>query len=197
MEDKSETRLCKHKDSSCIIHAIKGFIRGLIIGYGLRAAIGLVGALLMRRLYRNPKKLFQVSFLNKEPVDFALFLGFYNLGFKATNCLLRNIRKKEDGINSAVAGAVAGMSMMFWKSSEIALYISARAAESIFNALVQRGYVKSWYHGDSLLFALSTAFMFYAFIWEPENLRSSYYKFLMRVSNGRDVIRDRQIVFRK
>ncbi len=78
--------------------------------------------------------------MTREPVDFALFLGFYNFGFKSTNCLLRHLRQKEDGINSLIAGAVAGMSMMFWKSSEIALYIGARAAESVFNALVQRGY---------------------------------------------------------
>jgi hypothetical protein len=86
------------------------------------------------------------------------------VGFKGTNCLLRNIRQKEDGLNSAIAGAVAGLSMLFWKSNEVALYLAARAGESIFNALVQRGYVKSWYHGDSMLFAVSTAFMFYAFV---------------------------------
>jgi hypothetical protein len=77
--------------------------------------------------------------------------------------------------------------MMFWKSTEVALYLSARAAESLFNALVARGYLKSYYYGDSFLFALSTAFMFYAFVWEPHNMRPSYYSFLMRVSNGRDI----------
>ena len=132
----------------------------------------------------------------------SLFVGLYTFGFKgnlyfpffskcqATNCLLRAIRKKEDGLNSLVAGAVAGSSMLFWESTEIALYLSARAAESVFNGLVSRGYLKSHYYGDSFLFALSTSFMFYAFVWEPENLRPSYHKFLMRVSKGRDIVRE-------
>ena len=86
-------------------------------------------------------------FTSKDSLDMGLFLGLYNLGFKGTNCLLRNVRGKEDAFNSIVAGAVAGSSMMFWKSTEIALYLFARALESIFSALVSRGYVKPVPHG--------------------------------------------------
>lgn len=164
-EEKNPITLCRHKESSCIQHSVKGLLRGLIIGYGIRSIIALITALFIKRLYRNPKKLIQTTFLQRETFDFSLFLGFYNLGFKGTNCFLRYIRQKEDGLNSFIAGSVAGISMIFWKSNEIALYVAARAAESLFNAMVQRGYVKSWYHGDSMLFALSTAFMFHAFVW--------------------------------
>ena len=120
----------------------------------------------------------------------ALFGGFYNLGYLATNGILRAIRGKEDGFNSFVAGGVAGTAMMFWKSTEIALYLFARALESIFQALVSRGVVKALPYGDSLLFSLSTMFMFYSFVWEPDTVRPSYYKFLLKVSNNRDVQRD-------
>jgi hypothetical protein len=87
-------------------------------------------------------------------------------------------------------------------SSEVALYLLARALESVFNGLVARGYLKSYYHGDSILFALATSIMFYAFVWydlfqlettnykrEPKNLRPSYNRFLMKMSNGRDIDR--------
>jgi hypothetical protein len=52
-ETTSEKKLCKHHDSSCIIHSLKGLLRGLVIGYGIRSAIGFLTALIMRRLYKK------------------------------------------------------------------------------------------------------------------------------------------------
>eukprot|EP01133_Synstelium_polycarpum_P014078 gene14078-16594_t len=117
-----------------------------------------------------------------DPIGFGLFLGFYTGGYKAINCLLRAIRKKEDGYNSFIAGFLSGGAMMFSKSTEMALYLFSRALESVFNAAHKRGYVKSWKHGDSALFCFCTTMMFYAFVWEPSTVRPSYLKFLSRVA---------------
>jgi len=187
-------RLCKHpnhSEFSCLIHALKGFVRGFALGYSIRGAIALVTALVIKRLYRNPKKLIQSTLLHNDTIRSGLFLGTYTGTLKGVNCLLRYVRKREDGWNAIIAGSVAGLSMFISKSNEIALYLFARALESIFNALHKRGIVPSFKHGDSVLFAICTSIMFYAFAWEQEALRPSYRKFLFNASGGRDYDREK------
>ncbi|KAK5582356.1 hypothetical protein RB653_003939 [Dictyostelium firmibasis] len=179
--------ICKHRDH-CVISTLKTLIRGFAIGYGLRAGIALLTGLVLRKLYRNPRKLINQSILHKDPIGFGLFLGFYTGGFKGINCLLRAIRGKEDGLNSIIAGFIAGSSMMFSKSTEMALYLFARALESLFNAAVKRGYLKSYKHGDSVLFCLCTTILFHGFVWEPTAVRPSYMKFISKVAGkNRDI----------
>ncbi|EFA81009.1 hypothetical protein PPL_05844 [Heterostelium album PN500] len=181
MISTEDTRLCKHR-GSCIQSCLKVWARGLLIGYGMRASLALLSGLVMRRLYKNPRKLINQSLLHKDPIGFGLFLAFYTGGFKAINCLLRAIRGKEDGWNSLIAGFFSGAAMMFSKSTEMALYLFARALESVFNAAHKRGLIKSWKHGDSALFCFCTTVMFYAFVWEPKTVRPSYLKFLSKVA---------------
>eukprot|EP01132_Coremiostelium_polycephalum_P010358 gene10358-12721_t len=173
--------LCKHK-GPCIMNALTSWARSFVIGYGLRASLAFVTGLLMRRLYRNPKKLINQSFLHKDPIGFGLFLGFYTGGYKAIGCLLRLIRKKDDGINSAIAGFLSGSAMMFSKSTELALYLLAASFETIFNAICKRGYLRPWKHGDTALFSICTMILFYAFVWEPKTVRPSYLGFLSKVA---------------
>jgi len=173
---------------SCSRNAIKGLIWGFVIGYGTRAIFGLITTLALKRVF-TANKILKSTLLSKKSLNLGLFLGSYNLLFKGSNCLLRFFRQKEDGFNSAIAGAIAGSSMLFWNSSELALYLTARAAECVFNLLVERGYLKSWYYGDSFLFAICTAFMFHAFMFEPKNLRPSYYNLLLKIVDGREMDR--------
>ncbi|GAM21327.1 hypothetical protein SAMD00019534_045020 [Acytostelium subglobosum LB1] len=151
----------------------------------MRAALALLTGIFVRRLYRNPRKLINQSLLHKSPIGFGLFVAFYTGGYKALLCMLRAIRGKEDGFNSAIAGFFAGASMMFSKSTEMSLYLFARALESLFNAAHKRGYVKSWKHGDAALFCFSTTVMFYAMVWEPNTVRQSYLKFLFKVTGDK------------
>jgi len=185
---ESGPQLCQHSDPSCIFNALRGLARGFGVGYGLRSLLGLITTILVKRNIK-PRKLFKASFGSRNAMDFGVFLGLYNSLYKATNCLLRHFRQKDDGWNAAIAGAVAGTSMYFWKSSELALYMTARAMECVFNALVDRGYVKSWYWGDTLLFAVCCAFLYHAFMFEYLNLRPSYHSFVLKIVNGRELDR--------
>ncbi len=80
-QSSSELHLCKHRDKSCVLHALKGLLRGLIIGYGLRAVIGLIGALLMRKLYR--KYILDITMYFR--VNCVNFHGKYNKFLLITN----------------------------------------------------------------------------------------------------------------
>jgi len=174
---------CRHH--SCVAHIADGSLRGFALGYGLRGALAFVSALLFRRLYRRPKQLLKASFLSKNVINFGLFLGSYNFVLRTVDCILRRFRSPADGLNAFVAGALAGASAAFSPSSEIALYLFARALESLFNSGVRRGVLRSWRYGDAALFALSCGFMFYAWIWEPRTLRPSYVGWVGKVGRGR------------
>ncbi|KYQ91291.1 hypothetical protein DLAC_08230 [Tieghemostelium lacteum] len=176
-------KICKHR-GNCFLSALKIMLRNFGIGYGLRASIALLSGIFMRKLYKQPRKLINQSILHKDIIGFGLFLGCYTGGYRMLNCLLRNLRGKDDGLNSMIAGFFSGSAMMFSKSTEMALYLFARALESIFNAAHKRGYVKSYKHGDTLLFCLCTTIMFYAFVWEPKTIRPSYLKFLSKVAGS-------------
>lgn len=47
-------------------------------------------------------------------------------------CLLRTLRKTEDKANSLIAGAFGGLSVVFFSSSELAMYFVGKALETLF-----------------------------------------------------------------
>jgi len=188
-EGSGHVTLCHHR-GDCVTHAGRGFVRGFGIGFGMRGMLSLIPGLLFRKGYLRPGKLLKGSLLSKGTLGFAMFLGSYIGGFKALLCLLRKLRNKDDPLNAAIAGGLAGTSLLFADSSEVvtwALYLLLRAAETIFYALVRRGKIKPIPHGDSLLFSLSTAIIFAAYINTPLTVRPSYRKFLRNMNGGHEL----------
>jgi len=64
------------------------------------------------------------------------------------------------------------------------MYIASKAAESLFYYAVEKNVVRPRKHGEVLLFAFSTAALFYASAYEPHNLRQSYFSWLMKCTQG-------------
>lgn len=67
----------------------------------------------------------------------------------------------------------------------VALYLCVRALQSIYNAFKSRGWWhfwgSDWEHGDTLLFALATAQVMYAYVMRPETLPASYNRFIINM----------------
>jgi hypothetical protein len=53
-------------------------------------------------------------------------------GTRFLTCLLRTLRKTEDKANSLIAGAFGGLSVVFFSSTELAMYFVGKALESLF-----------------------------------------------------------------
>lgn len=84
------------------------------------------------------------------------------------------------------AGAIASCALFFQPKASrknIILYLFVRALQCWYNDSKSRGWFhfwgSSWKYGDSLLFALSSAQVMYAYIMRPETLPPSYYKFIV------------------
>jgi len=140
------------------------------------------------------------SLFSKAALRFGLFLSTYIGGFKGVQCLLRHVRNKDDGLNAAIAGGLAGSSFLILADSKInadpngtsellpyAVYLLLRALESCWNRLETSGYVKSIPNFYAFLFAISTGTMFWAYSAEPESLRPSYRRFVYNMSGGREI----------
>ena len=64
-----------------------------------------------------------------------------------------------------------------------ALYISVRAIQSLYNAAKARGWWhfwgSHWEHGDTLLFAITSAQVMYAYVMRPDTLPPAYNNFIV------------------
>jgi len=160
-------------------------IRAFLVGYGIRSGLQILSVLATKRkLLKTPLK-FLLTCFGKTSVDFGLFLLWLVGVYKGSKIFLRQVRKTDDKYNTLVAGALSGIGILFSKSTEMVMYVASKAAEALYNAGISRGYYKAWYYGDIALFSISCAFLFYFTFIEPEVLRPSYDRFLVKFSKGK------------
>jgi len=169
-----------------LIESLQGLGRGFAIGYAVRCALSFFSAVFGRKLYRKPRKLVEASFLHKDTIGFALFLALYCGGFRCINGLLHHYRQKDDGLNAAISGAISGISILFFRSNEIAMYALVRAMEVVYYTLHNKGILPSYKHGDSVIFALSTAVVGYCLFLEPYAIKPAYQRFLAKATGQLD-----------
>jgi len=110
--NQRKTKLCQHHDS-CPIHVAKAFVKSFQIGFVIRNALTFIGCLLkFKKINAKGWIFFIFEFVNWASIRFGLFLGSYSAISKATLCLLRKITKNDNGINSFLAGAIAGFASL-------------------------------------------------------------------------------------
>eukprot|EP00300_Choanocystis_sp_HF-7_P027210 c32287_g1_i1.p1 GENE.c32287_g1_i1~~c32287_g1_i1.p1 ORF type:complete len:490 (+),score=93.63 c32287_g1_i1:35-1471(+) len=122
-----------------------------------------------------------------DAVRFGLFIGGLTGGFKLIRGLINRWRGRDDEYSTILAGMIASLSFFFVDKSRrrmIALYTFARCAQGLYNASKARGqfhfWGSHWEHGDTLLFALSSACIMYAYAMRPEALPQSFFKFIVQ-----------------
>lgn len=80
---------------------------------------------------------------------------------------------------------LAGLSMMFYKSSTIALYLASKMSEIVYKQEVSAGVLPSVPYAEILTYTFSTAFLFHACTWEVHSVRPSYWRYLNVVTGKR------------
>jgi len=179
----TRTPHCKH-NFSCFENIVRGWWKSFLYGYGIKSAISLLGLMISRKIFKDPSKI--LSLFNIDSIRFGAFLGSFSAVYKFVLCILRRIRNTDDGTNSLIAGALAGLSLAFESSSRRetwALYSFVRSLECLFNYLVEQGYIKKIKYGEVLLFAFCASFLMTCHAYEPEVLDKGYSKFLTRFAS--------------
>ncbi|XP_029458143.1 transmembrane protein 135 isoform X2 [Rhinatrema bivittatum] len=175
-------RCCKHYEDNCISYCIKGFIRMFSVGYLIQCCLRIPSA--FRHLFTKPSRLLSL-FYNKENFQLGAFLGSFVSIYKGTSCLLRWIRNLDDELHAIIAGSLAGVSMMFYKSTTISMYLASKLVETMYFKGIEAGKFPYFPHADSIIYTVSTAICFQAAVMEVQTLRPSYWKFLLRLTKGR------------
>ncbi|XP_063807452.1 transmembrane protein 135 isoform X2 [Pseudophryne corroboree] len=175
-------RCCKHYGDNCISYCIKGFIRMFSVGYLIQCCLRVPST--FRHLFTKPSRLLSL-FYNKENFQLGAFLGSFVSIYKGTSCFLRWVRNLDDELHALVAGFLAGISMMFYKSTTISMYLASKLVETMYFKGIEAGRCPYFPHADSVIYAVSTAVCFHAAVLEVHNLRPSYWKFLLRLTKGR------------
>lgn len=164
-------------------HSALGFVRGALIGLILK------GGLVAASLVSKPYKIRKATFWRREGkliLKMAAFMSFLSGGSRALVALLKQIRGVDDPLNSAVAGLLAGTSAIFSgvANIEISMYLAAKAANGLVQLALRKAEIPTPALGSAFMYALATAIIFYQTAFEPHNLRPSYWKFLLRVTNN-------------
>ena len=152
--------LCTHR-YNCAIYTLVGFLQRFLTGYALQAAFKCLGSI--GGIIRKPRLLLKIllSPVNKE---FGLFLGSYTLIFRAVSCLLKRLTNKNSALHGLVSGFFAGWSMLFYKSSSIALYLNFKLIEILYFIGVKNKTLPLFKWFDVVLYTISTAFMLWVVI---------------------------------
>lgn len=171
--------VCKHQ-YHCLIHILSGFAKRFSVGVIIQLILHLTKSPF--QYFKHPLSYFRS--LNRSTLSLGLFFGFYSGIYRLISCLLRNILKYDRPEHGLVAGYFAGFSMLFFKSSTIAMYMMAKLIESIYFRLAHNKKLPLLPWFDSVLYALSTALVFHSAVIEPQVIRPAYYKFLLRLTGN-------------
>ncbi|KAF7665259.1 hypothetical protein LDENG_00142150 [Lucifuga dentata] len=184
-------RCCKHYEDSCISYCVKGFVRMFSVGYLIQCCLKVPSA--FRHMFSKPSRLPSL-FYNKENFQLGVFLGSFVSIYKGTSCFLRWLRNLDDELHALIAGFLAGVSMFFYKSTSISMYLFSKLVETMYFKGIEAGHVPYFPHADTLIYAIATAICFQAAVMEVQNLRPSYWKFLLRLTQGRFALMNRQVL---
>ncbi|CAH2225566.1 transmembrane 135 isoform X1 [Pelobates cultripes] len=190
-KDGPRHRCCKHYEDNCISYCIKGFIRMFSVGYLIQCCLRIPS--IIRYMFTKPSQMLSL-FYNKESLQLGAFLGSFVSIYKGTSCFLRWVRNLDDELHALIAGFLAGLSMMFYKSTAISMYLASKMVETLYFKGIDAGKLPYFPHADSIIYAVSTAVCFHAAVLEVHNLRPSYWKFLLRLTQGRFRFMNRKVL---
>jgi len=159
-----------------------GAVRGLLLGFTLKGGLQLAGAML------SPSKLIRLKWWQLNAMDalrFGVMASAISGGARAIAALLKQARGGvHDGWNEAIGGAIAGSAFAMSGNKEVAMYMGSKATAGLICHAFSKSKIEPPVHGPAFLYALNTAIIFYQSVFEWYNLRPSYWKFLLRVTNG-------------
>ncbi|KAG8137024.1 hypothetical protein E2320_005565 [Naja naja] len=129
------------------------------VGYLIQCCLRIPSA--FRHLFTKPSRLLSL-FYNKENFQLGAFLGSFVSIYKGTSCFLRWVRNLDDEVHALIAGPLAGLSMMFYRSTTISMYLASKLVETMYFKGIEAGKVPYFPHADSIIYAVSTAICFQA-----------------------------------
>ncbi|XP_065906940.1 transmembrane protein 135-like [Dysidea avara] len=118
-------------------------------------------------------------------VQVGLFLCALTVIYKFALAIFRRFLSLSKA--SLLAGAVAGLSMMLWKSPSTAIYAAVKAIEMTYWRMVGIGWLPVLRHADIPIYALATAITIHLTLYEPDHVSKQYWTFIRNITGDRAV----------
>lgn len=161
-----------------------------IFSYCVGGQIALKLILQFKRLLQKPK-LLKSTIFQKGNLNFAVFLGGFAGLYRLVSCMLRRTFHEDSHLYAIPAGLIASVTFLAYPDTTIALYFMWKTLQLLWNDAVENEKVPDVKWFSILLYCFSTALLFHTAILEPQNLRSSYWRFLYTQSGGRIAVMSR------
>ena len=152
------------------------------VGIGIQLALSVLFQI--KKIVRRPATVKDIV-CSKDFTKIALFLGGYCALFRTVSCVLRHVRNKDAPEHALPAGLVAGIAFASYPNVSVALYVMWKTFQFVYAYGNARGVLPNVPGFSNFLYCIFTATLFHVAMFEPQNLRSSYFKFLDRLSGGR------------
>lgn len=174
---------CSHKEASCFEYVLAPLPSRFLVGYGIQSILSLARNPL--ELIRSPLSYVLNSLSSKQSVKFGLFIASLVSAGRATSCLLRHYTNSDRAEHAALAGFVAGLTMLWAPRSSLSMYVMWKAVEQYYLLAARQGKVKYVDFTVLSIYSISATMILYTFALEPKFIRPSYMKFLDNVSDHR------------
>lgn len=174
-------KCCPHH-SSCFHYVVSGAAKQFSVGLGIQLTLSILFQI--QKIFKRPATLKDIL-RSKDLTKIAVFLGGYCALFRTVSCGLRHIRDKDAPEHAIPAGLVAGVAFASYPNVSVALYVMWKTFQFVYAYGNSRGYLPNVPGFGNILYCTFTATLFHVAMFEPQNLRSSYFKFLDRLSGGR------------
>ncbi|KAF9356513.1 hypothetical protein BGX26_005167 [Mortierella sp. AD094] len=166
-------------------HAVLGAIRSAGVSYGAKALVNLcLGMLKVMKGKVSFAKILKDSFAGQDAIRFGSFFGTFSFLWKLVNNGLKLYRGTDDRINGAIAGAIAGLSILIEnheRRKTFAQQMFIRSMQGVYHAGKHRGQF-SFRHGDALLFAVASAQVMYAYTMYPDTIPKEFFGFMVKTA---------------
>ncbi|CAG0916114.1 unnamed protein product [Notodromas monacha] len=162
-------------------YCIKGFAYPFVVASGLSVVLRFLSK--FRNILKSPVQSFKSTLTDPGIYKLGLFLGSFTGVFRVTISAFR-LAGIEWSHRETLAGFLAGLSMMFYRSTNLVIYLWLRVLEGFLKGGISAGIVPSVPGFTEALYAISTALLLGVSVIEPHNLKPSYWKFLNRLTWG-------------
>uniref|UniRef100_A0A7I4Z2U4 TMEM135_C_rich domain-containing protein n=1 Tax=Haemonchus contortus TaxID=6289 RepID=A0A7I4Z2U4_HAECO len=183
------TDQCVHQNS-CVSTVAESFGYNFTIGLG--ASVALTLAQNVSALFSNPS-IIREKLFSKSILRIPTFYGLMPLIFHTVRCTLNRLPQSSHKYNNIVAGTASGLAMLAFPNVSIAMYVLWKAIELIFRELVKQGIVRPMPYGDLFLYTVSTAYVLWQIVIEPQAIRKGYLKFLLGLTGNRMSLLNRDL----
>ncbi|KHJ99986.1 hypothetical protein OESDEN_00049 [Oesophagostomum dentatum] len=169
---------------------LQSFLRNFTVGIGISSVLTLLRNITV--LFSSPKILLEQLF-SKSSLRIPAFLGLMPLIYHALLCTMNRVPMFSNEFRNVTAGAASGLAMLAFPNVSIAMYFMWKAIEVIYYNLAKQGKIQPLPYGDLLLYTVSTGYVLWQIIIEPQAIRKGYLKFLLGLTGNRMALLNRHL----